>query len=120
MTIDRIDLVSRRVLIAEDNLFIAVNLTRLLRTKGVEIVGPVGTVQEALELVRRKRIDAAVLDINLRGEMVYPVADAARATGARVVFMTGYDESLVKQGYADISCLQKPVSVERLIEALFG
>jgi len=118
LTINQIGIAHRRVLIVEDNLFIAVGLARLLRPKGVEIIGPAATVKEALALVSDgERIDGAALDLHLRGEMAYPVADALSVRGARIVFMTGYDETWLKPGYAEIPCLQKPVMPERLMRA---
>ena len=120
MTTNEIGIASRRVLIVEDNLFLALGLVRLLRPKGVEIIGPVATVKEALAVVNNsERIDGAVLDINLRGELVYPVVDALRPKGVRIMFMTAYDETWVKPAYADIPCLQKPIMPERLMQALF-
>ena len=93
----------------------------LLRERGIEVVGPVGTVKDALALIAQgERIDGAALDINLRGETVYPVADALRSKGVPILFTTGYDPISLKPGYADVPCLQKPVSIERLIESLFG
>lgn len=110
----------RRVLVAEDNLFIALNLTRLLRTHGLEIVGPVATVKEALAVVSAyKRIDAAALDVNLSGETAYPVADALRAKNVPTIFMTGYDDRAIDPAYANVPYLVKPVAVERLIQAIF-
>ena len=113
-------LTRRRVLVAEDNLFIALNLTRLLRTHGLEIVGPVATVKEALAVISaHKRIDAAALDVNLRGETAYRVADALRAKNVPTIFMTGYDDRAIDPGYTNVPYLVKPVAVERLIQAIF-
>ena len=114
-------LAGRRVLIVEDNMLIAVTIARLFRAKSVEIVGPAGTVKDALALINNyESIDGAVLDINLRGAAAYPIVDVLRSKGVPVVFMTGYDQRSIDPRYADVPCLQKPVTVERLIGALFG
>ena len=110
----------RRVLVVEDNFNIAVALTRLLKLRGYEVVGPTATVNGALALAADHPIDAAILDINLRGEMVYPVVDVLRKKGVRLVFMTGYDQKSIKPEYADVPCHQKPVTVDRLLQTLFG
>jgi CheY-like chemotaxis protein len=110
---------AHRVLVVEDNFNIAVALTRLLKLRGNEVVGPTSTVTGALALIADQPIDGAILDINLRGEVVYPVCDALRAKGVRVVFMTGYDQKSVKPAYIDVPCLQKPVTVDRVLQALF-
>lgn len=120
MTISTAPLAGRRVLVVEDDYNIAVLMTTVLKTHGAEIVGPVGTVNAASTLVASNDIDGAVLDINLHGEMIYPVIDSLRSKGVRIVLMTGYDENAVAPSYADVPCLQKPVVIEHLISALFG
>ena len=108
-----------RILIVEDDFNIAVDMARLFKAAGAEIVGPAATVPEALALVvGGERIDGAVLDITLRGALVYPVADALRSKGVPVVFLTGYDEEIAQSGYRDIPWLRKPVAVERVMEAI--
>jgi len=119
MTINGNRLAGRHILIVEDNFNIAVGLARLFKAQGAEVIGPAPTVAEALALVANlERIDAAVLDINLRGKLAYPVVDALRDRGVPVVFMTGYDDETILQGYRDIPCLRKPVAIERVIDAI--
>ena len=64
----------RRVLLVEDETLIAMMMEGLLRDLDLEVVGPFGTVSDALEAVRHEAIDAALLDVNLGGEMAYPIA----------------------------------------------
>jgi CheY-like chemotaxis protein len=121
MTMNESKLVGRRVLVADDNATIANAMARLLNAQGIEIVGPVGNVKRALTLIAESEgIDGAILDINLRGERAYPLVDLLRAKGVPIVFMTGDDQSSLEQGYGDVPFLRKPVSVERLLQALFG
>lgn len=94
-------------------------MARALRERGAEIIGPAATVKDALALIAEtQRIDGAALDVNLRGEMVYPVADALRAKGVRILLLTGYDTTSVKPGYEDVPSEQKPIAIERLIDVL--
>ena len=114
-------LAGRRVLIVEDNFTIAAALARILKAKGVQLIGPAGTVSDALALIAdNELIDGAALDVNLRGETVYPVANVLRQKRVPMVFMTGYDDRWIDPSYANIPCMQKPVSVERLMQGLFG
>ena len=111
----------RRIMIVEDNFSIAAALARILKAQGAELIGPTGTVSDALALIARsERIEGALLDVNLRGSMVYPVANALRDKNVPIVFMTGYDDASIESDYANVPCLQKPVSVDRLMKALFG
>jgi CheY-like chemotaxis protein len=114
-------LTGRRILVVEDDFMIAKLIASVFEADGAEIVGPVGTVQDALALTAgEERIDGAVLDVNLRGESVYPVADVLRSKGVPIVFTTGYDKSRLPPRFADMPCLVKPLKVEGLVEALFG
>ena len=121
MTTNEAGPAGRRILIVEDNFTIAAAITRILKTTGAQIIGPVGTVSDALALIAgSERIDGAVLDVDLRGEMVYPVANALLAISVPMVFLTGYDDTFIEPGYANVPRMQKPVGVERLMRALFG
>ena len=108
-----------RVLVVEDEYFIADDIARALWQLGAEVVGPVADQREAMALVEEtKRIDGAVLDINLRGEMIYPVADALQERGVPFVFATGYDQSTVPAQYAAVPRWEKPFDPTVLVRAL--
>jgi CheY-like chemotaxis protein len=101
----------RCLLVVEDEYLIAADLARSLEDVGADVVGPAGSVEDALELVATdgKRLDGAVLDINLRGERVYRVADALAACGVPFVFTTGYDALAIPDAYAGVPICEKPV-----------
>ncbi|PZN95104.1 MAG: response regulator [Alphaproteobacteria bacterium] len=100
----------RRILVVEDEYVIAMDLALELEELGFEVVGPAGSVSEALALVDRgDRLDGAILDVNLRNERVYPVADALAARGVRFVFASGYDARLMPDAYADVPRCGKPI-----------
>ena len=69
-----------RLLIVEDEYFVAQDLADHFQNLGVDVLGPAGTVADALGLLRSNEVDCAVLDVNLRGERVYAVADVLRET----------------------------------------
>jgi len=111
----------RRVLIVEDDYFLAYDMKDEFARAGAEVVGPIGRVSDALRLVARgEPLDAAVLDINLGGQMVYCVADALRARNVPFVFTTGYDAEAIPAEYAAVARYEKPTQLAKLGEALFG
>lgn len=108
-------------MIVEDDYFVADSLAVALAAEGIDVVGPVATVAAALDIVAQPgRIDGAVLDVNLKGETVYPVADALRGRGVPFVFTTGYDASAVARQWPDAVCLEKPVTIRQVLATLFG
>ena len=112
-------LAGHRVLVVEDEYFLADDIARALVGLGAETVGPVPTREQALaHLEGGGRIDACVLDLNLRGEMAFPVADALLARGVPFVFATGYDQDVVPAGYAGVPRWEKPFDPDRLARAL--
>jgi CheY-like chemotaxis protein len=114
----------RRVLVVEDEALVAMLLEDGLLDAGAEVVGPAGSVAEALGLVERAArdggLDAAVLDINLGGAAVAPVADRLAALGVPFVFATGYGEGCDRSGHAAAPVLAKPFDPDVLVGAIEG
>lgn len=109
----------RHILIVEDEYMLADELRCEFGDAGATVVGPVGTVADALALARREaRIDGAVLDVNLRGEMAFPLADLLIERGVPFVFTTGYDESIIPDRFSKILRCEKPIAVDGIIRAL--
>ena len=79
-----------RILVVEDEVFIAWEIEQRLQRLGCEVVGPVGHLERALELARTTALDGALLDVNIKGGVVYPVAEELLARKVPVVFSTGY------------------------------
>ena len=84
------DLRGLKVLVVEDEMLIAAEMEATLEDLGCEVVGPFARVGPALQALETTRVDAAVLDVNVRGEMIFPVAERLRADGVPMVFCTGY------------------------------
>ena len=113
-------LAGRRVLLVEDDYFIATSLLGQFEESGARVLGPVPSVRDALALIAASpEIDAAVLDINLQEEAVYPVADALQARGVPFVFATGYDRTTIPAPYAAVPHCVKPVDAVQIAAALF-
>ena len=83
-------------------------LEDMLVELGFMVIGPAASVNQALAMIEANAIDMAVLDVNLNGEMSYPIADALAACGVPFVFVTAYDKDKVLNGYQAFPVLQKP------------
>jgi DNA-binding response OmpR family regulator len=109
---------NRHILIVEDEMMIAMLLEDLLRSYGCRVVGPVSRVKTAVDLASSEPIDAAILDLNVAGEVVYPVADALAARGIPFLFVTGYQTSAISPTYQGRPTLQKPFKPQALKQTL--
>lgn len=103
-----------RVLLVEDEIMIAVLLEEMLIELGHEIVGPVARLNRALEVVQREAVDIAILDVNIAGSEVYPVAEALAERGVPYFFVTGYGRAGLRAPYRDSPTLQKPFGLRDL------
>ena len=88
----------KRILVVEDEALIAVMVEDMLTDMGSNVIGPAATIEAALRLARSEELDAAVLDVNVRGERIDPVAEALMARGVPVLFATGYGEVRLASG----------------------
>jgi two-component SAPR family response regulator len=113
-----------RILVAEDNVFAAMEVEQILDDCGCEIVGPAATVDQALRLARNERLDGALLDINLREQVVFPVAEELVRRGVRLIFITGYQNGYnFPREFDRFARLRKPYpqdQLKRLMTATFG
>jgi CheY-like chemotaxis protein len=114
------ELEGRRVLVVEDRGLIAARIAQILRADGCVVVGPVGTLKAGLELTERegRSLDAALVDIDLRGEKAYPLAELLRANQVPFLFLTGYGASVIPQAWRDAPRLEKPIYPAALRRAL--
>jgi CheY-like chemotaxis protein len=111
-------LLDRRVLIVEDEFFVAQEMARLFRSVGARVFGPTPTAQAAMALAQEEQIDAAVLDIRLRDGDVYEFADFLSRNGIPFVFATGYDPATIPERFSHIKVHQKPVEAAKVAAAL--
>ena len=79
-----------RILVVEDEAMIAMLVEEMVLDFGSEVVGPAAKMGEALRLASDASLDAAILDVNVGGAVVYPVADLLRGRGVPIIFATGY------------------------------
>jgi ActR/RegA family two-component response regulator len=110
----------RRLFVVEDDYFIVEELLRGLEQAGMEVVGPVPNLGQAMVLLgRTQHLDGAILDISLQGEMVFPLADALQSRNIPFVFLTGYEPAMVPARFKHIRHCDKSVDLVTLITALF-
>jgi CheY-like chemotaxis protein len=118
----RTKLIGKRVLVVEDEPLVAMLFEDDLRDAGATIVGPAVSVCEALRLVEVAAADggisAAVLDINIGGKHVLPVADRLAALGVPFLFATGYSKGVDTGGHGAAPVLEKPLDTGRLVVAV--
>jgi CheY-like chemotaxis protein len=109
------------VLVVEDEFLIALDLELLLKAHGWRVLGPVASVAAALRLLDSAAPDVALLDLNLRSELVTPVAEALQARDIPFVLASAYDQSAWPQGataLAQVPNVGKPAHPHRLLVAL--
>jgi CheY-like chemotaxis protein len=107
-----------RVFVVEDEIMIRMLLEDMLADLGYGVVASAGALAEAVKLARDTEFDVAILDVNLSGDAVYPVADVLMERGLPFVFSTGYGERGLPEPYRDRPMLQKPFQMENLDQAL--
>ena len=104
-----------RLLVVEDEMLISMELCNDLASLGWEIVGPAGSIEEAFRLLEEfPALDAAVLDVNLGGTLIYPLAERLMSRGVPLVFCTGYERVDHQEHYHACPIVRKPVNVNLL------
>ena len=109
----------RRILVVEDEFLIAMSLQDALENAGSVVVGPVPSVDKAIQKIESEPdIDAAVVDVNLGGLLAYPVADMLIARKIPFVFTSGYDDNVLRERYSQVKNCPKPYLFQAMEEAL--
>jgi DNA-binding response OmpR family regulator len=101
-------LAGKRVLIVEDELLVALLIEEFLTDAGCSTLGPYRSVEKALDAVRSEVFDVAVLDVNLGGEKVYPVARVLAERCIPFLFLSGYGDGAIPPGHLDWKVVAKP------------
>ena len=108
----------QRILVVEDEGLVGALTSELIEQMGYSALGPCVDMGEAMSVMRRNHIDGAVLDVNLGGELVFPLARALADRSVPLVFLTGYEKTAVAEGFETFPILQKPVAADELRAAL--
>ena len=112
------DLTGFRVLLVEDEYYLADDLRRVLQGCGAEIVGPVPSLAKALPLAENEHLTCAVLDINLRGESGLAIAETLQRRNVPFIYATGYRNSAILDAVKGAAHLEKPFRPEALLDAV--
>lgn len=107
-----------RVLLVEDEYLLARTMADELTRSGCEVVGPTGSMDDAVELARFDAPDCAVVDANLHGELSLPVIDVLTERGIPFVVVTGYDSRALPPAFGERPFLQKPVGLPLLLKSI--
>jgi CheY-like chemotaxis protein len=107
-----------RVLVVEDEMMVSMLIEDMLADMGCHVVGPASRLDEAMELVGSAELDCAVLDVNLGGQPIFPLADVLREKGAPFAFATGYGDAGLRDIDKGTPVLQKPFRESDLARVL--
>ena len=118
MAMDHSSLIGKRVLIVEDEMLVALMIEDVLVDLGCRTVGPCGSVAKALQAARTEELDLAVLDVNLGGEMVYPVAEALTERQIPFLFVSGYGDDAIPSDHGSWKVCAKPFKTRDLEKML--
>lgn len=108
----------RRILLMEDDYYLATDACEWLKEAGAEVVGPVASSSQALQLLGTEPVDAAVLDINLGFGPEFEVARHLQQQHVPIVFATGYDASTVPDEFKQSHRVEKPFRQAQLVQAV--
>ena len=109
----------KRVMVVEDDYFIVAEVIEKLEQCGAQVAGPYASIEDASSsMTLGKKVDAAMLDVNVGGRMIFPFAETLQAQGIPLVFVTGYSEIDIPDSLEHVARLTKPVDFSQLIEHL--
>jgi CheY-like chemotaxis protein len=114
---------SSRLLLVEDEMVVGMFMQELLQTIGYRSTDPIGRLSDAMAMAATERFDGAILDMNLNGEIIYPLAELLTEQSVPFVFVTGYAPHSVDPRFTAVPILQKPVLQEDLadiLQTIFG
>lgn len=112
------DLNGKRIVVVEDDYLLANDICRELRELGATVLGPAPTPFYATQLIGRRKIDAAVLDVRLHGTTVFDVADLLKSQGVPILFATAYDRKALPARFREASLLEKPLDRKKLVSEI--
>jgi CheY-like chemotaxis protein len=112
------ELEGAKVLVVEDEFLVAALIEDILKDAGCLVVGPIPRIADALDAVHHEAYDAAILDVNLAGDRIDPVADALSRRDVPFMFVTGYAAGALPGGHAQRPRVCKPFKISDLLDAL--
>ena len=113
-----LDLRGLSILVVEDEPMIAIDTACMIVRAGATVVGPAYSLDEAFETIANARIDGALLDINLRNQKLFSLADTLAERDVRILFMTGEIWPVIPERFAGCARVGKPASEAKIVAAL--
>jgi PAS domain S-box-containing protein len=113
-----IAIAGNRIMIVEDEALVAIALRDSLHEMGFSVVGPFSRISEAMIAFKKTDVNGAVLDINLGGDLIYPLADVLAAENVPFIFVTGYGAEGIDRRFSNVPVLQKPIE-RHALQAMF-
>lgn len=111
----RAGLIGKRVMVVEDELLVALLVEEFLQDAGCSVVGPFARVAEAMAALRTEPLDVALLDVNVAGEHVFPVARELERLGVPFLFVTGYGPAVLPRDRPHWEAQSKPFHSEQIL-----
>ena len=108
----------RSVFLVEDEVMIRMMVADMLEELGYKVAAEAGDINEAMRLAQATEFDIAILDVNVNGKVISPVADLIKEKGCPFIFATGYGSSGLPEEYRDRPALQKPFQLETLAQMI--
>lgn len=112
-------LTGKRILVVEDSCFLADETRKALERLGALIVGTVTRAADAIQLLKLESVDAAILDVHLRDELVFPIAEQLENDEIPYVFATAYDPAIISESFSGFMLSGKPIDLDKIAFALF-
>ena len=108
----------KTILLVEDEFLLALQLEELLQSRGGTVLGPFGQLDDAMQAAQREEFDFAILDVNLNGESVWPVAHKLREMDIPFVIATGGHVEPPPPEFKDVPLIEKPYTIDRVTPAI--
>jgi DNA-binding response OmpR family regulator len=112
------NLTGRRILLVEDQYLLASELSAALEQSGAIVLGPANDLNSARAVAAEQPPEAAILDVKLATELVYPLADELAKRDIPFLFATGFDCDVLPDRFRGAPCYEKPVNVREIVSAL--
>jgi DNA-binding response OmpR family regulator len=112
------DLSGIRILVVEDDYYLATDAEKTLTSAGADVFGPCGDEESGLAVAEEEEIDCAILDVNLGPGPSFRIAHAMRERGIPFLFVTGYDREAIPKEFSDVERLEKPYVGHHLLNAV--
>jgi len=111
-------LAGKRILVVEDEALIGFLIEDMLRNLGAVVVGPMSTVAQGMTAADCEDVDAAMLDINVRGFRSFPIVSVLERRGVPYFFATGYGPSGIEPAHRDVPMINKPFVQNELLQVI--